>query len=1141
MAIDSLADAVFGSDASANAQVRLQNHVSRLRKRLGATVVVTHPHGYCLGADCELDCTQFEELAAAAGAMTTAGAVASELWAEALALWRGPPFAEVSEWEAARSVAARLDELLRVAQEEHAAALLSEGRSTDVVGVVEALVSEEPLRERRWALLMLSLYRSGRQADALRAFERARRLLVEEVGVSPGPDLVDLQGRMLAQDPALGTIGALPLPVETSLPSEEVFSPRPSGTVTFLFTDIEGSTRLWRDHPDEMQEALGRHHEILQTVIARWEGYIFSTAGDGFGAAFGSAKGAVAAAMETQAALAFEPWPVPATVRVRMGLHTGEAQERDGNYFGPTLNRAARIMAAGHGGQILASAVVAHLAGDDALVTDLGWHRLRDIGSEQLLQITPPGLDARFPPPRAEPQRRSNLPTPADTFIGRQRELDQLFGAVAAHRLVTILGVGGMGKTRLAVEAAARADEFTDGTWLVELAPVRADDEVADAVASTLGLRPSPGVTATEQLVDWCRRVDALIILDNCEHVIGGVAVLAGAILATGPTATLLATSREPLMVAGEHIFPIGPLALPTETDQQSDALRLIVDRAQAERPDFDAAAHRDALVEISARLDGMPLAIELAAARLRALAPDALVERLNDRFRLLTGGRRTATERHKTFRATVDWSYDLLTARQRRLFERLAVFSGPFGVDDVVAIDQGDAAGDRPAGRENLDVEVVEVLTELVDRSLVTASNSHPPYRMLETLRTYGIEQLHASGIVDQVRRLHAQWFHTKAAIARVEQCGPADYRVYQAMIAQMNDYRAAIAWAADHDDVELLVGIQATLREMFWLRSEILGPWATPTPGQPDGDVPATRARATWLRSSCYQFELGDLDAAEDAVADAVRLDPTNPFCRAQSAVQAWLTGRPDRMLDDANAMADLVGDDPIAKAAGYLLLGSANLLLGHMDSARSIAEEFSAWARLREWPTALGHALHLKAQIDLDEFPDRALAQLDEALRIAQDIDSYGMELTVRRDMTSLLIEERPAATMTTLLDTLRRCRDHHDLGLSSFALGDAVILLARHGNPVAAARLLAGKATPLTGRDRERLAGAVTQLQDRLGSRYDEIVAGGSVESRWELLNIAIAALSECVEPSEDEVASKPIAEQPADDTDSVTVH
>ena len=439
----------------------------------------------------------------------------------------------------------------------------------------------------------------------------------------------------------------------------------PSGTVTFLFTDVEGSTRLWDDHPDAMRVALARHDETLSSAVEAHRGFVFSTGGDGLAAAFERSVDAVEAAVEAQRGLQAEAWPDPVVLGVRMGVHTGEAQERDGNYFGPPLNRAARVMGAAHGGQILVSRatveVLGRVAGIELL--DLGLHRLKGLAeamqvfgvwAEDLLWVDEPLATAEG--------ASGNLPLPATEFVGRVAELQHRLAGLAKRRLVTLTGPGGVGKTRFAIEIAwLVVDDFEGGVWLIDLAAVGEPAGVVAVVASTLSIQPQPGMTMVASIVDWLRGRRLLLIMDNCEHVLAPVVELVGAVVAGCPTVTVLATSREPLAVSGERVHPIPPL------DPASEAVDLFCDRAVGADGSFTPSdTDRVTITAICRHLDGLPLAIELAAARIRSLGPTDLLAHLDHRFRLLRGRGEGGVARHQTLRATVAWSYQLLAEHEQ-------------------------------------------------------------------------------------------------------------------------------------------------------------------------------------------------------------------------------------------------------------------------------------------------------------------------------------------------------------------------------------------------------------------------------------------------------------------------------------------
>ena len=543
----------------------------------------------------------------------------------------------------------------------------------------------------------------------------------------------------------------------------------PTGTVTFLFTDLEGSTRLWEEHPDAMRVVLSRHDEILRNAVTAHAGHVVKSTGDGVHAVFATAYDAVTAAIAAQLALTREPWPEDVPVKVRMGLHTGEAELREGDYYGSTTNRAARLMAVAHGGQILCTLATLGLVRDDlpagAKFVDLGEHGLRDLAyPERVFQIVHPDLPRDFPLLRSIGAYPTNLPQQLTTFVGREDEIAEVAEALKQSRVVTLTGVGGVGKTRLALHvAAAVLPRFPDGAWVSELGPVRDAAAIPEVVATAIGAPPPQGRSVVAGLLDYLQEKQLLLVLDNCEHVIAAVADIVREIAQRCPRVAILATSREGLGVAGERLVVVGSLRVAAEgavleAALNSDAVRLFEQRAAAVRADFTVdEANVGAVLEICRRLDGIPLAIELAAARIRALAPAEIAQRLGERFRLLTGGSRTAVERHQTLRAAVDWSYDLLDERERTVLRRLAAFAGGFDLEAAEAVTAGD--GVDP-------IDVVDRLEELVEKSLTVASGGGPitRYRLLETIRQYAQERLEEAGESDVIRGRHARYFLTLA-----------------------------------------------------------------------------------------------------------------------------------------------------------------------------------------------------------------------------------------------------------------------------------------------------------------------------------------------------------------------------------------
>ena len=533
-------------------------------------------------------------------------------------------------------------------------------------------------------------------------------------------------------------------------------TPPPTGTVTFLFTDIEGSTRLWEEHPKGMRTALALHDRLLRDTIAGGGGYVFATGGDGFAAAFQRAGDALVVAVEAQRDLAAQDWgDVP--VRVRMALHTGESEERDGDYFGPALNKTARLMSAGHGSQVLVSQTTLEIVGSDpprgVTFEDLGEHRLKDLDRpERIFQLHHPALVSEFAPLLTVEARPSNLPVQLTSFVGRENDVAETLGLLSGARILTLTGVGGSGKTRLALRLAVEVlADYPGGVWMIELAPVTDLELVAQTVQIVLGAG-EPETSPLEAIVTAIAEKHLLLVLDNCEHLIEEVAGLAAVLLARCANLKIVATSREILGVPGEVPFAVQSMALPpAEADPKTlvgfDSVRLYTERASTVQPSFEVTdSNAEAVAQICRRLDGMPLALELAAARMRVMTPDQIATRLDDRFALLTGGARTALPRQQTLLATIDWSYQLLDVDEQELFQSLSVFVGGFSLETAEAL-----CGDGLAG-----YAVTDLVHRLVDKSLVIVGEGPEGamrYRLLETLRQYAAVELAKSGRGDGTR----------------------------------------------------------------------------------------------------------------------------------------------------------------------------------------------------------------------------------------------------------------------------------------------------------------------------------------------------------------------------------------------------
>ena len=634
----------------------------------------------------------------------------------------------------------------------------------------------------------------------------------------------------------------------------------PTGTVTFLLTDIEGSTALWERGPERMRAALARHDALLTAGIEGHGGTVVKSRGEGDSvfAVFSRASDAVAAAADVQRALRAEPWPTAAPLRVRMALHTGEAELRDGDYYGTAVNRCARLRAAGHGDQALLSeasaAVVRASLPEGARLRDLGEHRLRDLQEpERVFQLVLPDVPADFPALRTLDARPTNLPLRATPLIGREREVEAVETVLLREdvRLLTLTGAGGSGKTRLALEVAAELrDRFRDGVWLVELAALAEPALVPEALASALGVREGQGRPIPDALRAFLEPRALLLVLDNCEHLIHACADLVERLLSACPELRILATSREPLRIRSEATWRVPSLAapdperVPPEPDALAryPAVRLFEERARAAHPAFLLSPRNAAAVaEICARLDGMPLALELAAARVKVLSPEQIAARLDDRFRLLTAGSRTALPRQRTLRGAIDWSYGLLPGPERLLLRRLAVFAGGWTIE----AGEGACSGDGIAADE-----VLDLLAQLVDKSLVLAEgqDGQMRYRLLETLRQYAEEELRGAGEEAVLRGRHGEWFLDLAERAELGLVGPEQTAWLERLEREHDNLRGALRWAVEHREAETGLRLGAGLWRFWWVHGHLSEGqrWLEAALSQAAGASPIARAKA-------------------------------------------------------------------------------------------------------------------------------------------------------------------------------------------------------------------------------------------------------------------------------------------------------
>jgi predicted ATPase/class 3 adenylate cyclase len=784
-----------------------------------------------------------------------------------------------------------------------------------------------------------------------------------------------------------------------------------AGTLTFLFTDVDRSTPLWERHEATMRAVTARHDALLDAIIVAHAGTLVKERGEGDSlfAVFTAPAAAVAAALAMARAVLAESWPPETPIRVRMGLHTGNAQLRAGDYYGPVVNRCARIRGLGHGGQVLLSAATAGLVRDalpaGASLRSLGAHSLKGLfAPEEVYQLCHFDLPDAFPPLLSPQAPRHNLPLALSSLIGREADQGEVLALLAEARLVTLTGTGGVGKTRLALAVAAElVDQYPDGVWLAELAALAESELATGAVAQALGVREEPGRPLTATLIAHLKAKRLLLVLDNCEHLVGACAALAGALLRACPGLRILATSREGLEIAGEHRYRVPSLSVPDprhlpppELTGSYEAVRLFVARATERRPYFGLTPQNARMVAaVCARLDGIPLAIELAAARVGSLSVEGIAARLDDRFRLLTGGARDALPRQRTLRAALDWSYDLLSEAEQALLDRLSVFAGGWTLTAAEVVGAGEGVEDWG---------VLDLLGSLVHKSLVQAeerAGGELRYALLETVRQYGLERLAAAGGAPAVRDRHLAHFLALAAEAEPHLTGAGQMEWLARLEGEHDNLRAALSWARAQADGERGLRLAAALCWFWYMRGDLSEGRGWLAEALARASTAPAALRATALNGAgnlaSDQGEYGQAEVLyEQALALRRELGDTRGIAGSLSnlagvAERRGDYGRAVPLFEEALTLARVSGDTlGIAKTLGNL--GLALGQQGDIEREAALFEEALALFRALGDTMSIAGALDNLGQVAFQQGAyERARALHEEALALFRALEA------------------------------------------------------------------------------------------------------------------------------------------------------
>ena len=904
-------------------------------------------------------------------------------------------------------------------------------------------------------------------------------------------------------------------------------APLPTGTVTFLFTDLEGSTALWERHPNAMRVALAAHDELLREVVDSHGGAVFKMIGDACCAAFANAGDALAAAVAAQRALGDRDWGEVGPLWARIAIHTGAAEETEGDYFGPTVNRVARLLAAGHGGQILVSGAVGELAAGDlpggCELHDLGRHRLKDLTEpERIYEVAGPGLHERFPPLRTLDARQTNLPTQPTPLVGRRQELEAAGRLLAEDdvRLVTLTGPGGPGKTRLALQLGAEAlDAYADGVYFVELASVDDPELVPATIAQALALKESPGQSFADSLHEYLRDRTLLLVLDNLEQLLAA-APLFGRLLGGSHGLNLLVTSRAPLRLSGEHEFAVAPLELPPPHTEsvpdlaRYDAVALFVERARAVDAGFvlDPGNAR-AVADICARLDGLPLALELAAARVKLLRPTELLPRLEHALAILTHGARDAPGRHQTLRETIAWSHRLLDAAEQALFARLSVFAGSCSLEAAEAL-----CG--PA--------VLEHLASLVDKSLLRraeAASGAPRYAMLATIREFASESLEASGEAADARQAHAGHFLAFAEELEPALIAPEQAAAMHRVADDHENVRAALTWSLEQRNAELAQRLAGALVVFFSLRGHLSEGRAWLERAIAEGPSPALAKAVNGL--GILAREQGDYDRAQElfvenlprARAEGGGLLPRALMNLGAIALYRGEYERAQPLFEESRREALASGDDS-ALSTSLIRLGVLAYSVADIARARGYWEEGLAVERRRGNPSAVASLLNnlgFLAVVDGDHA--RATELSEESMAICKTLgDKRGVSSPLLNlSLVALDSGDHPRAHELLCEAATLRAELGDRLGLIECLESLGRVAAAAGEDECAAQSLGAGEAlratlrAPLSPAERETQAPVLTALRERLGDLlFEDAWARGGRLSLEQAVAQAVAA-------------------------------